>query len=230
MLVLALARALELQRPYSDQPAVGCNQCRAAPVRVRGEGEDGFIEHVFPIARKFLLGRDPTRERARAAARPADHDAFTDLRGFRGSEGQRLNLDPAKRLHQAKSRLLIEAERMALDNATVAQMQPDRIRFGDQIADREHESVFDQHAVAGALDAERFGRECIGRDDGVQPDNGSERAVEIIRIVLGARLHRLRHLPFNQRGHRKLLCTFSIIRRIKPAKRPPLPVSLRAGP
>ena len=60
---------------------------------------------------------------------------------------------------------------MAFHHVAVAEMQPDGLRFGDQIADGQHQAVVDQHAVAGALDAERFGGEAIGRDDRMQADH-----------------------------------------------------------
>ena len=64
-------------------------------------------------------------------------------------------------------------------------MQPDRFGLGDQIADGEHQPVVDQHAVAGALAAERVGGEGVGRDDGVQADHRGQRALEIVAVVLG---------------------------------------------
>src|SRR5947208_2851960 len=41
-------------------------------------------------------------------------------------------------------------------------MQPDRFRLSDEITDGEHHAVADQHAVSGALGAQRLGREGIG--------------------------------------------------------------------
>ena len=119
--------------------------------------------------------------------------------------GKRRQIDLAERLHQAEAGLLVEAERMAFHHVAVAEMQPDGLRFGDQIADGQHQAVVDQHAVAGALDAERLGGEAVGRDDRMQADHRGQRALEVVRVVLRARLRRRRHLPFGQRGHAGLL-------------------------
>ena len=169
---------------------------------MRGIGEDRLVQHVFPIAGEFLLGGDAAGERACAAAGAADHHAFADFRRFRGADLERRQIDLAERLHQAETGLLVEAERMALHHAAVAEMQPDRFGLGDQIADGEHKAVVDQHAVAGALDTERVGSEGIRRNDRMQADHRGQRALEIVGIILCPRLHRLRHLPFDQRGHR----------------------------
>ena len=87
---------------------------------------------------------------------------------------------------------------MALHHPAVAEMQPDGVGLGDQIADGEHEAIVDQHAIAGALDAERIGREGIGRNDRMQADHRGQSALEIVGIILRTRLHRLRHFPFDQ--------------------------------
>ena len=56
VLGLAVALAFELQRTDADQFATVRDQSGAAPIRVRGMGEDRFIQQVFPIARELLLG------------------------------------------------------------------------------------------------------------------------------------------------------------------------------
>ena len=76
MLVLALARAFELQGADPDQLALRRNQRGATPVGMRRRGEDRLVEHVFPIAREFLLGGDAAGERTGAAAGAADHHAL----------------------------------------------------------------------------------------------------------------------------------------------------------
>ena len=87
---------------------------------------------------------------------------------------------------------------MAFHHAAVAEMQPDGFGLGDQIADGQHQSVVDQHAVAGALGAERVRAEGVGRDDRMQADHRRQRAVEIEAVVAGAGLVRRRHFPFSQ--------------------------------
>ena len=90
-------------------------------------------------------------------------------------------------------------------HAAVAEMQPDGLGLGDEIADGQHQPVVDQHAVAGALGAERFRAEGIGGDDRMQPDHRGQRAVEVETVIARARLVRGRHFPFGQRGHGGLL-------------------------
>ena len=70
----------------------------------------------------------------------------------------------AERLHETEAALEIEAERMAFDDAAVAEMQPDRFGLGDQIADGQHQPVVDQDAVAGALGAQRLRAEGVGAE------------------------------------------------------------------
>ena len=138
---------------------------------MRRIGEDRFVEHVFPIAGKFLFRRDARGERAGAPADAAEHHAFAELGRFRGAERQRLQVKFGERLHQAEAGFLVEAERGAFDRAAVAEMQPDGFRLGDQIADGEDQAVADDDAVAGALDAQRFGGEGVGRNDRMQADD-----------------------------------------------------------
>ena len=168
-----------------------------------GIGEDRFVEHVFPIAGEFLLGGDAPGKRARAAAGAADDDAFADFdalsRSQLSSTGRSILPSACTR---PKPVSWSKPSAMTLHDAPVAEMQPDGFGFGDQIADGENEPIVDQHAIAGALDTERVGGKGVGRDDRVQADHRRQRALEIVGIVLCARLHRLRHLPFDQRGHR----------------------------
>ena len=93
------------------------------------------------------------------------------------AERQRRQVEPRERLHQAEAGRLVVAEHVAGHDAAVVEVQPDRLGLGDQIADGEHQAVLaDQHAVAGALGAERLGGEGIGRDDRAQPHHRGERA------------------------------------------------------
>ena len=93
-----------------------------------------------------------------------------------------------QRLHQAETGLLVVAHDMAGDDLTVAQMDPHRLRFGDQVSDREHEPGADQHAIAGSLGSQRIRSECVRRNDGVQPDHGRERRIEVVLIGVRLRL------------------------------------------
>ena len=167
-----------------------------------GIGEERRVQQVFPIAGEFLPRGDAAGERAGAPADAAQHDAVAGLRRSRRADRQRLEIETAERLHQAEAGFPIEAERMAFHHPAVAEMQPDGLGLGDQIADGQHQPVADHHAIAGALGAERLGGEGIGRNDGMQPDHRGQRALEVEPKILRARLDRRRHFPFGQRRHR----------------------------
>ena len=112
--------------------------------------------------------------------------------------GKRIEVDAAERLHQAEAGFEIEAERVALHHAAVAEMQPDGFGFGDQIADGQYQPVVDQHAVTGALGSQGVRAEGVGRDDRMQADHRRKRAVEVEAVIAGAGLVRRRHFPFSQ--------------------------------
>ena len=143
MLGLAAALAFELQRADADQLAMARDHAGAAPVRMRRVGEDRFIEQIFPIAGELLPGGDLARHRARAPAGAADHDAVADLRRRGGAERNRIDVEPAERLHQAETGGGIEAERMTFHHAAVGKVQPDLLGLGDEIADGEDQPVVD---------------------------------------------------------------------------------------
>ena len=64
---------LHQQRSYADQPPVVAHQRGAAPLGMSRRGEQGFVEHIFPVPREFPLVDDPRLERVRVAA-VANHD------------------------------------------------------------------------------------------------------------------------------------------------------------
>ena len=164
-------------------------------------GKDRLVQQILPIAREFLLGRDFARDRARASAGAADHDAIADLGSGGGTERQRREIEVAERLHQAEAGFEIEAQRVAFHHAAVAAMQPDGFGFSDEIAYRQHQPVIDHDAIAGAFGAQRLGAVSIGRYDRMQSDHRRQRLVEVERVVARARLVCGRHFPFGQSGH-----------------------------
>src|SRR6202790_2700925 len=119
MLGLALALALELQRADADQFAAGRDQSGAAPIGMRGIGEDRLIQEIFPVTGKLLLGGDMAGDRARASACTAHYHTVVDLGRAGGTERQRIEVDVAKRLHQAEAAHGIEAERVAFHHPAV---------------------------------------------------------------------------------------------------------------
>ena len=69
-----------MQRADADQRAVGADQRRAAPKRMRGRREHRLVEVIFPVAGEFLLGDDARPHRLRDAAAAGDDDGFADRR------------------------------------------------------------------------------------------------------------------------------------------------------
>src|SRR4051812_32593834 len=122
VLGLAVALAFELQRADADQLATLVEERRATPIRVRGMGEDRLVQEIFPVAGEFLLGHDLARDRTRASAAAADHDAVAESGLGRNAERQRVDAEPAERLHQAKAGDGIEAEHMSLHHPPVSDM------------------------------------------------------------------------------------------------------------
>ena len=164
---------LELQRADADQIAGRSDQRGAAPVRMRGRGEDRLVEHVFPVAGEFLLGDDAGRDRVMPAAGAADHDALADRGRGRLADLERRHVELGERLHQSESGFLVIAQHVTRHRAAVVECDPDRIRLGDQITDRQDEAVAaNEDAIAGALGAERFRGEGVRRHDGAQADHG----------------------------------------------------------
>ena len=103
MLALALALAFELQRADADQLAAVRDQSGAAPIGMRGMGEDRLVQQILPVAGEFLFGGDLACDRAGAAAGAAQYHAVADF--ARGGRAQRhgIEIDAAERLHQAKA-------------------------------------------------------------------------------------------------------------------------------
>src|ERR1043166_8284955 len=74
------------------------------------------------------------------------------------------HVEARERLHQSEAGRLIIAEHVARHRTPVDQVDPDSLRFGDEISDGEHQSVADKHAVASALGAERAGNGVLIRN------------------------------------------------------------------
>jgi hypothetical protein len=138
---------------------------------VRRIREDRFLEHIFPITRKFLLRSDAPGKRARAATGSANDNPLANVGAARRTGLERGQIDLAKRLYQAKSGFLVKTERVPLHNSSIAEMQPNRFSLGDQIANGENEPVIDQHTIASALDTEGIGGKGIGWDNRMQANH-----------------------------------------------------------
>jgi putative membrane protein len=198
--VLALAGArllarggddlLDLQRADPQQVAAGSDQRRAAPIGMRRRGEDRLVQHVFPVAGEFLLGDDARGHRGFAPAGPADHHVLADLRFGRTAQRQRRQVEMRQRLHHAEAGLLVIAEHVAGHHFAAAERDPDVVGLGDQIADGEHDAVAaHQHAMAGALRAQRLRRERVRRNGGADADHRGQSLVQLEIVVLLPGLH-----------------------------------------
>jgi hypothetical protein len=74
----------------------------------------------------------------------------------------------------------VVGKRVPLHHCAVIRREPDRLGFGDQVADGEHQPILsDHHAVAHALGAQDRRGEGILGNLGAQCDDGIERRLEI---------------------------------------------------
>ena len=73
------AGAFDVQRADADEPAIAGEETGAAPERMRGGGENGLVEEIFPIAGEFVLGDDPRFDELAPTA-GGDHHRIADLR------------------------------------------------------------------------------------------------------------------------------------------------------
>ena len=100
---LAGSALLQLQRADAEQFALGADQRGAAPVRVRGGGEQGLVEHVFPVAGELLPGQDSTGLQRWRPAAVADHETVAGIQPGRAADRQGRHAEAAQRLHQAEA-------------------------------------------------------------------------------------------------------------------------------
>ena len=101
---------LELQRADAEEIAGRTDQSGAAPIRMGRRREDRFLQHIFPIAGKFLFGDDARRYRALPPAEAADDNPFPD-RGCGGiADLERRHIHFGQCLHQPEAAFLIVAE------------------------------------------------------------------------------------------------------------------------
>jgi hypothetical protein len=131
---------------------------------MRWRGEQRFVQQVFPVAGEFATRDQPRHEGMRRAAMPDDVDAVADRQRCGRTALQRRAAQPTQGQHQPEARDLVVGQRVALDGAAVVRGEPDRGRFGDQVADRQHQLAVidkDDDAVADALGAEDAGGEGV---------------------------------------------------------------------
>src|SRR5258708_8417029 len=102
----AVSLLLKLERADAEQLPRCSDHCGAAPIRVCRRREDRFVQHVFPIAGKFLFGDDARRDRALASSRPGHDDAIVEPCLGRAADRQRGRVEPRPPLHHTNAGLL----------------------------------------------------------------------------------------------------------------------------
>src|SRR6266540_31361 len=91
----------------------------------------------------------------RAAAVAGHYDVLADAARACRAALERLDAELAERMHEAEARRLVIGERKAAGDHSLVGGEPDRARLGDEIADRENQSVLAaDDTAAGALGAE----------------------------------------------------------------------------
>ena len=93
-----------------------------------------------------------------------DNRFVAHLRARRRAARKRRCTEPAQGLHQTESADSVVRQGVARQDGTVVGRQPDRLRLGDQIADREHQAVVaDDDCAAGSFGTEnRCGERVLG--------------------------------------------------------------------
>ena len=193
---------LNHQRAYPEEPPAYADQRGAAPMRMRRGGEERLIQYVLPVAGKLAPRDELGLERMLAAAVTGDDDIVADAAGSCSAPWKRRRGQLAERLHQSEAGRLIIGERMTRDRRTLVRVQPDGRRFGDQIADREHESIVaNDDTVADPLGTQDPGGKGVLRNLGAQKHHRVERCLQVEAQLLGIGLHLGRKRPVAQVSH-----------------------------
>ncbi len=120
-----------------------------------------------------------------AAAALGGHDgAVPGAHAHADAEIDRLEVQASQRLDETKAGLLIIGEDMAWDGAAAHRGQPNRLGLGDQVADRQDQTVpADQYTAAGALGAERPGAEGVLRHRCPQAEDRTQGFQSTVRDI-----------------------------------------------
>ena len=193
---------LQQQRADAKQFSVAADQRGAAPLRMRGRGEDGLVEDVFPVARELALGEHRCLERVLASALPDQENLVANGAVGRRTAGDRFDAQAAQRQHQPEPGDLVVGKRMARHHRAVVGGEPDGLRLGDQVTDGEDQAVVADHdAVADTLCAENAGGERFLRDFGLHQHHRVQRGGEIEAEFLGLGLEAGGEGPIFGGGH-----------------------------
>ena len=193
---------LDVQRADTDQPAIGGDQCRTAPKRMRRCRKDRPVEDIFPIAGEFLARHNPRRDRVATPALGRHNGAIPGADPHADAQFQRLDIQLAECLDQPKPGFLIVGKNVSGHRATASRGQPNGLGFGDQVADRQDEAIAaDQDPAPGALGAKRGRGKSVIRNRCPKAEHCTEGAVEIKVAVAGLWLDLARDLPFYVSRH-----------------------------
>src|SRR5581483_9532277 len=94
-------------------------------------GKDRFVEHVFPIAGKFLLGDNARRNGTMSAAKCADHYPLADRSCRRITDVQRGHIEFGQGLNEAEAAFLVVAENVTWHGAAIVERDPQAFGFSD---------------------------------------------------------------------------------------------------
>ena len=152
------------ERADAEQPAVAPDERGAAPVRMRRGGEQGFVQHVFPVAGELALRDDAPGDGRAGAGVPGDdhrvaHVAFGARPELDGRSGERL-----EGLDEPEAGFLVGAHDVPGHGAAGLVGEPHGLRLGHEVADGQYEAgLADHHAATHALGPQhRRGERVIG--------------------------------------------------------------------
>ena len=182
------ARILEDQRADADQPAGPVDQRRAAPLRVRGRGEDRIVEQIFPAPRKRAPGGDLRPRHAAAPAVAHDDDRILLLEVGRVSERDRMHLERHDGAQQAETALVVVADHVGRDGVAVAGDDLGGFRLDHEVADGQDQAiVVDDDAGPVAAAPEVRDRAAVRIDRRLDVHDRRQEVVERGRLGAGRR-------------------------------------------
>ena len=198
-------------------------QRRAAPLGMRRRREQGLVEQVFPIAGKLSPRENTRSQRVAASAVADDEHVVVQIGRFEVGAWNRAQVELAQRQYEPQARHLVVCKRMARNDVARMRRQPDRFRFGDQVADRQHEAIIiDDDAVAAPFGAEdRRGKRVFG-NLGPNCDDRTQRRREVEWNLAAFRLQFGGECPVRLVCHAAKVhssCTAAHITRDAPAPR-----------
>src|ERR1700745_967976 len=154
-----------MKRANPDEPTIGTDQSGATPKGVSGCGKDRAIEHVFPIACKFLPGHNPRGDRMAPPAFGGNDGAITRADAQPDAEIDRWGVQSPQRLDETETGFLVVGKHMTGNSAALRGSRPDRLRFRNQITNSQNEAISpEQNTAARAFGAESPGGERVLRD------------------------------------------------------------------